>query len=165
MPASDQPRRAARALALPQRVRARLTYQASVIADAPAEVGLADGRTVVAQPGDTRICRDGLVLDVVSPARFRAEYEVVIERGLTLSAADCNHLEETLSLGATRSVPTFVAAIERLASLRFGDIRIPFTPGQLEEIQHRARKRGRTVEAEMQAVVDRIRDELFYKGG
>jgi hypothetical protein len=84
---------------------------------------------------------------------------------LTLSGADCNRLEETLPLGCTQSPSSLVAAVERLASLRFGDIRIPFTPGQLQEIQHRAAKRGRTVEAEMQAVVDRIRDELFYRGG
>ena len=48
--------------------------------------------------------------------------------------------------------------------MRIGDIRIPFTPGQLAELQHRASKRGRTVEAEMRAVVARIEDELFYKG-
>jgi hypothetical protein len=85
--------------------------------------------------------------------------------GLPLSAADCRQLDDLLGLGATRSGPDLVRAVERLASLRFGDIRIPFTPGQLSEIQHRAEKRGRTVQAEMQAVVDRLQDELFYKGG
>lgn len=55
--------------------------------------------------------------------------------------------------------------IERLASIKIGDIRIPFTPGQLSELQHRASKRGHTVEQEMRAVVARIEDELFYKGG
>lgn len=58
-----------------------------------------------------------------------------------------------------------VRTIDRLASIRIGDIRIPFTPGQLAELQHRASKRGRTVEQEMRAVVARIEEELFYKGG
>lgn len=56
-------------------------------------------------------------------------------------------------------------AIDRLASIAIGDIRLPFTPGQLAELQHRAAKRGRTVEQEMRAVVSRIEEELFYKGG
>jgi hypothetical protein len=85
--------------------------------------------------------------------------------GLQLSSAEIRALDDLLGLGATRSGPDLVKAVERLASLRFGDIRIPFTPGQLAEIQHRAAKRGRTVQAEMQAVVDRLQDELFYKGG
>jgi hypothetical protein len=71
----------------------------------------------------------------------------------------------TTGFGSTRSGPDLVKAIERLASIKVGDIRIPFTPGQVAELQHRAMKRGRTVEAEMKAVVDRIEDELFHKGG
>jgi hypothetical protein len=85
--------------------------------------------------------------------------------GLQLSPGACNRLEETLGLGATRSPEFLTIAVERLASMQIGDIRIPFTPGQLAELQHRAEKRGRTVEAEMRAVVARIEEELFYKGG
>lgn len=85
--------------------------------------------------------------------------------GLHLDPRDCTQLEEVTGLGSTRSASQLVAAVERLASLKFGDIRIPFTPGQLSELQHRAAKRGRTVEAEMKAVVARIEEELFYKGG
>lgn len=87
------------------------------------------------------------------------------EPGLHLTPRDCHRLDDLVGLGASRAPETLLAAVERLASLRFGDIRIPFTPGQLSEIQHRAAKRGRTVEAEMQAVVARIRDELFFQGG
>lgn len=83
---------------------------------------------------------------------------------LTLTQPDCLRLEDTLGLGSTQSVATLVQAVERLASMKVGDIRIPFSPGQLAELQHRASKRGRTVQAEMEAVVKRIEDELFYKG-
>lgn len=82
-----------------------------------------------------------------------------------LDAATCRQLEDFLGLGAVQSAPDLLKAISRLASIRVGDIRIPFTPGQIGELQHRAAKRGRTLEAEMQAVVDRIRDEIFYKAG
>jgi len=85
--------------------------------------------------------------------------------GLQLTPLDCTRLEETTGFASTRTVEEFLRAVERLASITIGDIRIPFTPGQLAELKHRAAKRGRTVEVEMQAVVDRIRDELFYKGG
>lgn len=85
--------------------------------------------------------------------------------GLQLTPADCNRLEETTGLGTTQSAEALVKAVERLASIRVGDIRIEFTPGQLAELQYRAQKRGRSIAEEMKAVVDRLRDELFYKGG
>jgi hypothetical protein len=85
--------------------------------------------------------------------------------GLQLSPAECNRLEETTGLASTQSAEAFIRAVERLASIRVGDIRIEFTPGQLSELQYRAQKRGRSIAEEMKAVVDRLRDELFYKGG
>jgi hypothetical protein len=85
--------------------------------------------------------------------------------GLHLSPIECDRLDALVGLGATRSAESLLTGVERLASLRFGDIRIPFTTGQLAELLHRAQKRGRTVQAEMQAVVARIEDELFYKKG
>lgn len=85
--------------------------------------------------------------------------------GLLLSAADCRAIEETTGFGTTRSPAALRAAVERLATIAIGDIRLAFTPGQLEEIAHRAGKRGRTIEQEMKAVVDRIEDELFHRGG
>lgn len=111
------------------------------------------------------ITRGPTVLRVVRSDGLLKEYEPIVEGQLTLSPADCSVVEETLGLGATQSVAKLLVAIERLASVRFGDIRIPFTPGQLSELQHRAHKRGRTVEQELKAVVARIQDELFYKGG
>jgi hypothetical protein len=57
-----------------------------------------------------------------------------------------------------------VAAIERLASIAIGAVKVEFSPGQLEEIAHRAAKRGRSVEAELNAAVDRIKDEIFHRG-
>jgi hypothetical protein len=84
---------------------------------------------------------------------------------LHLSRTECNHLEAYTGVGSTRTPDEFTRAVSRLASICIGDIRIPFTPGQLAELAHRAHKRGRSVEEEMRAVVSRIEDELFYKGG
>jgi hypothetical protein len=131
----------------------------------PGSIELADGSTVHAAVGAIAITRGASTLAVLTPAQFAADYEVVVEGALMLSPADCGRIEETTGIGTAHSTPDLVAAIGRLAAMRIGDIRIPFTPGQLSELQHRAAKRGRTVEAEMRAVVDRIQDELFYKGG
>jgi hypothetical protein len=72
-------------------------------------------------------------------------------------------LEQTLGLGATRTPADLVKAVERLAAIHVGTIQIDFTPGQLDEIAHRATKRGHTIQQELQAVVDRIREELFWR--
>jgi hypothetical protein len=85
--------------------------------------------------------------------------------GLLLSRAECNAIEETTGIGTTRTGGELQKAVERLASMKIGDIRIPFTPGQLSELAHRAQKRGRTVEAEMKAAVARIEEEIFYNKG
>lgn len=130
----------------------------------PCMIPLADGRNTTASPGDVRIYRGNLTLDVLPPARYMTEYEVVEPLALHLTAADCNKLDEILGIAATRDAASLVRACDRLGSVRIGDIRIPFTPGQLTELQHRAQKRGRTVEAELRAVVARIEEELFYKG-
>jgi hypothetical protein len=85
--------------------------------------------------------------------------------GLHLTPVEVDQIAQALGLGARPTGPSILAAIDRLAAIRIGDIRLPFTPGQLDELRHRAMKRGRTVEAEMRAVVARIEDELFYQGG
>jgi hypothetical protein len=85
--------------------------------------------------------------------------------GLTLTPVECDQIATALGLGSRPTAASILTAVERLAALHIGDIRIPFTPGQLAELQHRAGKRGRTVEAEMRAVVARVEEELFYKGG
>ena len=108
---------------------------------------------------------DELQARVGELAELARSAEPVKQPGLHLSPIDCGQVEDTLGIGSTQSVAKLLAAIDRLASIKIGDIRIPFTPGQLAELQHRAQKRGRTVEAEMKAVVARIEDELFYKGG
>jgi hypothetical protein len=84
--------------------------------------------------------------------------------GVHLSPGEADQIATALGLASAVTGPAILTAIDRLASIRIGEIRIPFTPGQMAELQHRATKRGRTVEAEMRAVVARIEDELFYKG-
>jgi hypothetical protein len=98
-------------------------------------------------------------------AAVLARHQPAPPPGLHLTPVEVDRIAQALGLGARPTGPSILAAIDRLAAIRIGDIRIPFTPGQLAELQHRAAKRGRTVEAEMKAVVARIQDEVFYQGG
>lgn len=103
-------------------------------------------------------------MDAATPAHLDQRYETIEEGALSLPAAACRQLDETLGIGATRTAVQLIAAVERLARIEIGTIRIGFTPGQLEELAHRAEKRGHTVLQELQAVVRRIEDEIFHRG-
>lgn len=129
-------------------------------------VTLVDASTVPAYVGDWLITSGGSAqpLSVCPAASFRSLYEVQQDGSLTLSQPEREALEILIGLGAARTPATLLAAVDRLASIRIGDVRLEFTPGQLEELQHRAAKRGQTVEQSVQAVVDRIRDEIFHRG-
>lgn len=128
------------------------------------EIELADGSRQWADPGDWQITQGKLTLLILSAKAFPAPYEIVQEGGLTLSAVDREGLEAIAGVGSTRTGPDLVRAVHRLARIRIGGVEIAFTPGQLEELAHRATKRGHTLQQEIEAVVDRIRDELFWKG-
>ena len=127
-------------------------------------VELLDGQTVRLAPGDWLISRGAQAVDWASAKLFAERYELVTPTALAISAAICQRIERTTGIGSTKAPEQLVVAIERLASIKVGDVKIAFTPGQLDELAYRATKRGRSVEAEIQAVVDRVRDEIFWKG-
>ena len=89
----------------------------------------------------------------------------VLTPGLHLDLNDVARLEAFLGVSVPLTPEGLLRAVERLTAVHLGDVRIPFTPGQLAELNHRAQKRGRTLEQEMRAVVARLQDELFYQGG
>lgn len=126
-------------------------------------VTLADGRQLQGQVGDWLVTQGRLVIDVVAASRLTSRYEIVEARDRILPAALCARLEQTTGIGSTRSPEDLVNAVERLAAISIGTVHVDFTPGQLEEIRYRATKRGQTVQQALQAVVDRIREEIFWK--
>ena len=124
-------------------------------------VHMADGTARWSQVGDWIIGRSEAVVEVLSPPAFAALYEP-IEPGLEIPQSAFRRIEATLGLGTTRSAAELLDAIDRVARLQIGDVRIDFTPGQLAEMQHRATKRGYTLAQEVGQVIDRIKEELFY---
>lgn len=113
-------------------------------------------------PGDWIVTIGADVVDVVSEKDFTQKYELVLD-GTLIPRDQCTVIEEITGVGTTRSADELYRAIDRLARIAIGDVRIPFTPGQIEEIKHRAGKRGLTVKQEIERIVDRIKDELFYR--
>ena len=126
-------------------------------------ITLPDGHVRRAVAGDWLITRGRIVVDVVGPVQLTDRYTVTDSSDRLLTAAMRTRLEDTLGVGATRTPEDLIAAVERLAAIAIGDVKIAFTPGQLEEIKFRANKRGQTVEQAMQAVVDRIKEEIFWR--
>ncbi len=124
-----------------------------------------DGTGAAVHPGDWLVSLGSAApFDVIPSASFPGPYEVVTDSALTLSRAYCEALERTTGIGTTRTPAVLLAAVQRLARLSIGSVDLPFTPGQLEELKARADKRGQTLQQALQAVVDRIKDEIFWKG-
>lgn len=124
---------------------------------------LADGRHQTIGPGDWLITRAKQIIDVIADRQLRERYQVIDAGAITLPLATCEQLDTTLGLGATQTPERLVAAVERLASLSIGEVKIDFTPGQWTEIATRAKKRNQTIPQAVQAVVDRIKEEIFWR--
>lgn len=128
----------------------------------PRTVKFASGAEWTVQPTDWIISIGTDIVDVCPDKQFAGRYAIV-EEGLLVPTKVCREIEETTGIGTTRNVTELLKAVDRLARVAIGDVKIPFTPGQLEEIKHRALKRGLSLQQEIQRIVDRIKDEIFYK--
>ena len=122
-------------------------------------VELPDGTVVHPLKGEWLVSSGSQVIDVVHDLDDKY---AIIEEGLLIPREVCTKLEKTTGVGTTQTLEKFSAAVDRLARIAIGSIRIEFTPGQVEEIKQRATKRGYTVKQELERIVDRIKDEIFY---
>lgn len=125
------------------------------------ELKFSTGAPWTAKPGDWIVTLGTDLLEVVSARDFPSRF-AFIEEGMVLPRTVCRRIEEITGMGTTQTPEALVKSIDRLARISIGGVKIDFTPGQLEEIKHRALKRGYTVEQEIQRIVDRIRDEIFH---
>lgn len=128
---------------------------------APEAFTLPDGEDVRGRNGEWVLLHGLIVVDVIPPAMFAERFEEVVENTLTIAGTVRARLEKALGFGSTLTPEHLAAAVERLARLSIGTIDLDFTPGQWEELQHRASKRGISLEALVQQVVDRITSEFW----
>lgn len=70
-------------------------------------------------------------------------------------------LEQILSYGSLQSAEDLVKKVESLASIRIGDIRLDFTPGQMRELANVAKRNRKTVEEVIKETVERM-ESLFF---
>jgi hypothetical protein len=119
------------------------------------------GTEVTASVGDWTITQGERVVDVVSGKELYRKYDPVGSDGLILRTDHRSRIDRTLGIGSTETPDHLVTAIERLARLRIGDVRVDFTPGQWEHLQHRAGKMGITTDALLHRVVERITSEIW----
>jgi hypothetical protein len=86
----------------------------------------------------------------------------VTQRVLALTGDSLQQIESLLGVGSTGSPESLLAAIRAFAGITIGDIRLAFSPSQLDEIAIRAEKQGRTPEEVVRELVDQISRDLFY---
>ena len=86
-------------------------------------------------------------------------------RVLVLDSDTLGVLETRLGVGATRSVASLLAAVDRLATIEVGRIRLDLSPSQLEELKGRAKKRGILLAAMLKEHAQALQDGLFNQIG
>lgn len=125
------------------------------------QLTLPNGFGRLVYPGEWIISRQDRVIDVLPESAFAQFYEPV-RQGLFVPQTIGASLERTLGIGAMEHPLALLAAVDRLASLHIGTLRIDFTPGQWEELKHRAEKNGTSLEAEIERIVARLREDIFW---
>lgn len=125
-------------------------------------VSRVDGQVIMPKAGDLVVSQGGFILDVVDEKTLEANYDIKVDGEMRIAPAVKRALEDRLGLGSCATGAALLAAVTRLAKIHVGEVEIPFTTGQLEELQHRAGKNGRTLKQEFQSVARRLESELFH---
>jgi hypothetical protein len=86
-------------------------------------------------------------------------------RVVVLHGQALQDLEETLGGGPLQSGEDLLERIHQRAGVTLGDIRLSFSQPQLEEIQRRAEKTGRTPQDLLQDLVAQVSRDLFWASG
>ena len=80
---------------------------------------------------------------------------------LILAGPELSRLHELLGMGAIRNPQTLVVAVQRLCDIKIGQIRVDFTPAEQAELKERAKRTGRSVAQEVEAVVRGMHEQFF----
>lgn len=93
-------------------------------------------------------------------ARF-VDYPVS-QRLVVLTKEPLHELETLLGGPQLRTPEQVVERVKAYSSVYLGEIRLPLTPAQLEEIAYRAEKQGKTPQAVMEDLVAQLLPLLFH---
>lgn len=78
-----------------------------------------------------------------------------------ISAPELQALEDILGGGSVLHGKDLLAKVQRLAGITYHHVRLQFTPGQLEDLQEKARRQGKTVEQLVEQMAPRIHEQFF----
>lgn len=151
---TNAPRTSGRITVRP-RTRALTAYRAET--QEVLEVGV---KSVIVAPGQWVVCDGQTVLDVLDAPVFDKAY-LRTETGLVLSTETRAQVETLLGPGSTRSSDEFLLALKRLARIHCGEIDLPFTPAQVEELKARADKQRIPLDAYVRRLLDRFTQDLW----
>ena len=116
-----------------------------------------------ARKGDLLIVeQNGAHIDVVAPEALHEFYTPLDDDDLTLSGDQVTRCAKVLPVGSTLDPERFTQAIESRITL--AGVELEFTPGQRAELQHRAEKRGWTVDKYVQYLLDRFTQDMWTIG-
>jgi hypothetical protein len=120
-----------------------------------------DGRTLHVPAGWWVILQSGIVIDAMPPAQFGQTYEILEEKGLTLTPFDQSAIEKVCGFGSTKSSTDLRYAVQKLASLKIGGIEVNFSPAQWDDLTRRAAKRNQTIDQYMKYTIDKYLQDLW----
>jgi hypothetical protein len=83
------------------------------------------------------------------------------DRVVVIDPKSRQKLEGLLSGGSLMDADDLIRKVEGAMSIRIGDIRLDFTPGQMKEMAHLARRNGRALEEVVKDTVARM-ESLFF---
>jgi len=117
---------------------------------------LADAYAVLAQ--QSRLPVEDLLL------RQLARYQALspLAPAVVLTADDLAQIESLLGGGAIGSTKALLSRIQRWAGITFGQVRVPLSAAQLEEIQHRAEHLGKTPKELVEETVAQMAPQWFH---
>jgi hypothetical protein len=70
-------------------------------------------------------------------------------------------LEDLLGGGSVFNGADLLEKVKRLAGISYHHVRLQFTPGQLEDLQEKARRQGKSVEQLVEQMAPRIHEQFF----
>lgn len=83
------------------------------------------------------------------------------DRIIVVDTRSRDRLEQLLPGGSLRDAADLVSRVDRLAKVEIGEVRVPFTVTELEELAFRARRQGRKVKDLVSDAVASFHDHYF----
>lgn len=110
---------------------------------------------------ERRAADEGKAKDLLVQQLLRDAMALPRGRMLALDAVGLEQLEKILGGGSVLNQQDLALKVQRLAGITYGNIRLDFTPSQLEEIARRAERLSLTPEELVRRTAQKM-EELFF---